>query len=99
MSHIAILGAGITGVTTAYALISRGYQVTVFDKHRYPAMETSFAKGGQLLPCNAEVWNNTSTVFKGRKWMVRRDAAVPMNLKPSRHNISRMSEFVLSRAN
>ena len=47
MAHIAIIGAGITGVTTADALLSRGYRVTVFDKHRYPAMETSFANGGQ----------------------------------------------------
>src|SRR5690606_15031925 len=94
MSHIAILGAGITGVTTAYALISRGYQVTVFDKHRYPAMETSYANGGQLSACNAEVWNNTSTVFKGLKWMMRRDAPLLMNPKPSWHKYSWMAEFV-----
>jgi len=57
MTHIAIIGAGITGVTTAYALLERGYQVTVLDRHRYPAMETSFANGGQLSASNAEVWN------------------------------------------
>jgi len=26
MPHIAIIGAGITGVTTAYALLERGYR-------------------------------------------------------------------------
>jgi D-amino-acid dehydrogenase len=50
MSRIAIIGAGITGVTTAYALSERGHDVTVFDRHRYAAMETSFANGGQLPP-------------------------------------------------
>ena len=50
-------GAGITGVTTAYELTLLGYQVTVVDRHLYPAMETSFANGGQLSACNAEVWN------------------------------------------
>ena len=40
-THIAVIGAGITGVTTAYALAKRGFDVTVFDRHRYAAMETS----------------------------------------------------------
>lgn len=94
MSHIAVLGAGITGVTTAYALATRGYQVTVFDRHRYPAMETSYANGGQLSACNAEVWNNTATIVKGLKWMLRRDAPLLMNPKPSWHKYSWMAEFV-----
>ena len=79
MKHIAIIGAGITGVTTAYALLDRGYKVTVLDRHRYPAMETSFANGGQLSASNAEVWNSTSTVLKGLRWMLRRDAPLLMN--------------------
>ena len=58
MKNIAIIGAGITGITTAYQLLERGYAVSVFDKNRYAAMETSFANGGQLSACNAEVWNS-----------------------------------------
>jgi len=46
MKTIAVIGGGITGVTSAYALARRGYSVTLFEKHRYPAMETSFANGG-----------------------------------------------------
>ncbi|HLR12834.1 MAG TPA: D-amino acid dehydrogenase [Burkholderiaceae bacterium] len=94
MTHIAVLGAGITGVTTAYALTLRGYDVTVLEYHRYAAMETSFANGGQLSACNAEVWNNTSTVVKGMKWMMRRDAPLLMNPRPSWHKYSWMAEFV-----
>ena len=71
---IAVIGAGITGVTTAYELATRGYAVTVYDRNRYPAMETSFANGGQLSASNAEVWNNLSTIRKGLGWMLRRDA-------------------------
>ncbi|AQH02044.1 D-amino acid dehydrogenase [Burkholderia sp. KK1] len=94
MSKIAVIGAGITGVTTAYALQQRGFDVTVFERHRYAAMETSFANGGQLSASNAEVWNSRSTVAKGLRWMLTRDAPLLMNPKPSWHKYSWMGEFL-----
>jgi D-amino-acid dehydrogenase len=99
MSRIAVIGAGITGVTTAYALLDRGYEVTVFDRHRYPAMETSFANGGQLSACNAEVWNSASTIAKGTRWIFKRDAPLLMKLSPSWHKYSWLGEFVRHIAN
>ena len=94
MAHIAIIGAGITGVTTAYALLDRGHDVTVFERHRYAAMETSFANGGQLSASNAEVWNHPSTLLKGVQWMFRNDAPLLLNLKPSWHKYSWLAEFI-----
>jgi D-amino-acid dehydrogenase len=94
MTHIAVIGAGITGVTTAYALNERGYDVTVLDQHRYAGMETSFANGGQVSASNAEVWNKASTVLQGIRWMTRRDAPLLMNPKPNWHKYSWMAEFV-----
>ncbi len=94
MPHIAVLGAGITGVTTAYALHTRGFDVTVYDRHRYTAMETSFANGGQLSASNAEVWNQWSTVLKGIKWMLQSDAPLSVNPRPSWHKMSWMLEFL-----
>ncbi|WP_333714838.1 D-amino acid dehydrogenase [Yoonia sp.] len=94
MPSIAVLGAGITGVTTAYSLSQRGYDVTVFDRQRYAAMETSFANGGQLSASNAEVWNQWSTVIKGIKWMLQSDAPLSVNPRPSWHKFSWMAEFL-----
>lgn len=94
MSHTAIIGAGITGVTTAYKLLDIGEQVTLFDRHPYAAMETSFANGGQLSASNAEVWNHWSTVAKGLKWMFRPDAPLLVNPKPSWHKLSWFTEFL-----
>jgi D-amino-acid dehydrogenase len=94
MKTIAVIGAGITGVTTCYALLERGYAVTVFDRHRYPAMATSFANGGQLSASNAEVWTQTSTVLKGLRWMLRKDAPLLVNPRPDWHKVSWMAEFI-----
>ncbi|MBU9477040.1 D-amino acid dehydrogenase [Burkholderia multivorans] len=94
MSRIAIIGAGVTGVTTAYALAKRGYSVTVFERHRYAAMETSFANGGQLSASNAEVWNSRATVIKGLRWMFTHDAPLQMNLRPNWHKYSWIGEFL-----
>ncbi len=91
---IAVIGAGITGVTTAYNLIRRGCLVTLFDKHPYAAMETSFANGGQLSASNAEVWNSWSTVFKGLRWMFTPGAPLLVNPRPSWHKLSWMAEFI-----
>lgn len=93
MAKIVIVGAGVTGVTSAYALLARGHAVTVLDRHRYPAMETSYANGGQLSASNAEVWNSWSTVLKGMKWILRSDAPLLLNPKPSWHKYSWLAEF------
>ena len=91
---IAVIGGGITGVTTAYALAKRGFTVTLFEKNRYAAMETSFANGGQLSASNAEVWNHWSTILKGMKWMLKSDAPLLVNPKPSWHKLSWFLEFI-----
>jgi D-amino-acid dehydrogenase len=46
--HVAVLGAGIIGVTTAYYLAERGHSVTIIDRADGVATQTSFANGAQL---------------------------------------------------
>jgi len=94
MKTIAIIGGGVTGVTTAYALAKRGFAVTLLERHRYAAMETSYANGGQLSASNAEVWNHRSTISKALHWMLRRDAPLLVHLHPTWHKLSWFSEFI-----
>ncbi len=94
MKNFVVIGGGITGVTTAYALAKRGHQVTLLERHRYSGMETSFANGGQLSASNAEVWNHWSTILKGMKWIFKKDAPLLINMKPSWHKISWFAQFM-----
>ncbi len=96
MSHCIVIGGGITGVTSAYALARDGHQVTLIEKHRYAGMETSHANGGQLSASNAEVWTHPSTLVKGLKWMFKADAPLLVNPKPSWHKLSWFAEFIAS---
>ncbi|THU05209.1 D-amino acid dehydrogenase [Lampropedia puyangensis] len=94
MTHVAVIGAGITGVTTAYSLVQAGFEVSVLDRHRYPAMETSFANGGQLSASHTEVWNSMETLKKAFSWMRTKEAPLLFNPRFSWHKYSWLAEFM-----
>ena len=82
------------GAAALERALANEYEVVVLDRHRYPAMETSFANGGQLSVSNAEVWNSPATLLKGLKWMFDAAAPLSMSLAPSWHKYSWLAEFV-----
>ena len=80
MKNIAVIGAGITGINSAYFLAKKGHKVTVFDSEKYAGMSTSFSNGGQISVCNSETWTNWTNVSRGIKWMFKEDA--PLYVRP-----------------
>lgn len=46
--QVAVLGAGVVGITTAYYLLRQGHDVTVVDRENSVAAGCSFANGAQL---------------------------------------------------
>lgn len=78
---VIVLGAGVVGVTAAWYLAQDGHEVTVLDRHEGPALETSFANGGQISASYAEPWANPDAPAKIVKWLGREDAPLLFRLR------------------
>jgi D-amino-acid dehydrogenase len=75
-----VLGAGITGVTTAWYLRRAGFEVSVIDRQNAAGQETSFANGGQISVSHPEPWANPAAPLVALRWLGRADA--PLRLRP-----------------
>ncbi|OAI50569.1 amino acid dehydrogenase [Betaproteobacteria bacterium SCGC AG-212-J23] len=77
---VIVLGAGVIGVTSAWYLAEAGHEVTVVDRRAQPALETSFANGGQISAGHAEPWAKPAALPKILKWLGHEDA--PLLFRP-----------------
>ncbi len=78
--RIVVLGAGVVGVSGAWFLREAGHDVLVVDRQPGPALETSFANGGQISVSHAEPWANPAAPRKIVQWLGRADA--PLLFRP-----------------
>ncbi|NVK44523.1 MAG: D-amino acid dehydrogenase [Oceanospirillaceae bacterium] len=78
---IAVLGAGVVGVTTAYYLGLKGYRVTLVDADKSVAGKTSYANGGQLSYSYTDSLASPSILPKLHKLVRGKDPA--FTIKPS----------------
>jgi D-amino-acid dehydrogenase len=79
--RIAVIGAGLLGVTTAWFLAESGNEVIVIDRNEGAGLETSFANGGMLTPSQAGPWNTPGIALQVLRWVGREES--PLLLKPS----------------
>ena len=77
---VLILGSGVIGVTSAYYLAQKGFDVTVIDRQPAVGMETSFANAGQISPGYSAPWAAPGVPLKAMKWLFQRHA--PLAIKP-----------------
>lgn len=74
--RVAVIGAGIVGVTTAYELSADGHEVTVFERRSSVAAETSFANAGVIAPGYVTPWAAPGMPWKVLSQSLGRHAAV-----------------------
>jgi D-amino-acid dehydrogenase len=83
--RIVVLGAGISGVTTAYYLAKLGHEVTVVDRQPQAGEETSFANGGVIGGTQIVPWASPGLPLKLLGWIGREDAPLLLRLKQVPH--------------
>ncbi len=71
---VAIVGAGIIGVTSAWFLHQSGHQVVVIERETGPALETSYANGGMVSWGYATPWAAPGALKRAMRWQFERDA-------------------------
>ena len=88
--NIAIVGAGIIGVTTAYELAADGHQVTVFERRGAAAEETSFANAGVVAPGAVTPWAAPGMPSKVARYLFSQHAPVKVSFPVSAAEIGWM---------
>ncbi|REG45520.1 glycine/D-amino acid oxidase-like deaminating enzyme [Paraburkholderia sp. BL6669N2] len=78
--RILILGAGVIGLASAYYLSQAGHEVTVADRHRDVANETSAGNGGQLSYTYVAPLAGPGVVSKLPRWLTQSDS--PVRFRP-----------------
>ena len=74
--HVAVIGAGIIGVTSAYYLRQQGFEVTVIERNPGVAQETSFANAGVIAPGYIAPWAQPGMPAKLLQYLFKGDAPV-----------------------
>lgn len=80
MKHVAIIGAGVVGLTTARALLDAGFGVTLIERAGEVAQGASHANGGQLSYRYVAPLADAGVPFKALGWMFKADS--PQQFRP-----------------
>ena len=78
--RVCIIGGGVIGLATAYALVRDGFEVTVIEARPTLGSQTSFANGGQLSYRYVAPLADAGVPWQAMGWMLRGDS--PLKLRP-----------------
>jgi D-amino-acid dehydrogenase len=90
---IAIVGAGIIGVTTAWELASDGHEVMVFERRGAAAEESSFANAGVVAPGYVTPWAAPGMRVKVLRSLLSAHGAVKLRWPLTGRDLAWMSRW------
>jgi D-amino-acid dehydrogenase len=67
---VLVLGGGVIGCTAAYELAADGHEVTLIERQKGPALETSYANAGEVSPGYSAPWAGPGVPWKAVKWLL-----------------------------
>ncbi|MCS4247445.1 D-amino acid dehydrogenase [Pseudomonas sp. BIGb0164] len=78
--QVCIIGGGVVGLASAYALVRAGHEVTLIEARDTLGSETSFANGGQLSYRYVAPLADAGVPLQAIGWLLRGDS--PLKLRP-----------------
>lgn len=100
--HVAVLGAGVVGVTTAWYLAEAGHEVTVIDSENAVAQGCSFANGAQLSYSYMDAMASPAFLAKMPRLLTGLDRAIrvrpPINADLLRWGLAFIGECTASKS-
>src|SRR5215831_13836815 len=77
--EVMVIGGGVIGVCSAYALAQRGIQTTLIEKDEI-ASGCSYGNGGLIVPSDAVPLASPGALGNGLRWLVHEVS--PFYIKP-----------------
>lgn len=78
--RVCIIGGGVIGLASAYALVRQGFEVTLVEAQESLGSQTSFANGGQLSYRYVAPLADAGVPWQALGWMLKGDS--PLKLRP-----------------
>ncbi|MBS1019145.1 FAD-dependent oxidoreductase [Gluconobacter cerinus] len=79
--HIAVIGGGVIGLSTAYALIRAGHRVTLIEQNADVGLGASYANGGQLSYRYVTPLADAGIPRQALRWMLKSGSPVSLRLR------------------
>ncbi|MET0312090.1 MAG: D-amino acid dehydrogenase [Burkholderiaceae bacterium] len=93
---VIVIGAGIVGCSTAFALAENGWEVTLLDSHGGPGQGTSQSNGAQLSYSYVEPLATPGILAKLPSLLTAGDSPLTFRLRLDPHQWSWLARFVLA---
>lgn len=79
--RVTVIGGGVVGLATAYALVREGYSVDLVEARDSLASATSFANGGQLSYRYVAPLADAGVPWQALGWLLRGDSPLRLRLR------------------
>nr|WP_082794710.1 D-amino acid dehydrogenase [Acetobacter malorum] len=93
---ITVVGGGVIGLTTAYALIQAGHSVTLVEREDQVGEQASFGNGGQLSYRYVRPLADAGIPLEALSWMLQADSPISLRLRLDWQQWRWLADFLLA---
>ncbi|WP_366126907.1 FAD-dependent oxidoreductase [Acetobacter cerevisiae] len=93
---ITVVGGGVIGLTTAYALIQAGHSVMLVEREDHVGEQASFGNGGQLSYRYVRPLADAGVPLEALSWMLQADSPISLRLRLDWKQWRWLADFLLA---